>query len=165
MVSEYGVFVDGTGGSDVNAGTKDSPVKSIGAALGKLGGKPRVYVCEGTYAEHVKLTSAVSLYGGFACGAWSYSGAKARVAPSDAGYALEIVGVSGAVTISDAAFVPAAGTAGSLSSVSGFVSGSTSVTLRRVELEAKAGAKGKDEAKAAAGLLMTSMPTAGTLDG
>ena len=44
-----GVFVDGTTGLDTNAGTKLSPVKSIGAALGKLGNKPRVYVCAGTY--------------------------------------------------------------------------------------------------------------------
>ena len=76
VVSEFGVFVDGANGADGNAGTKESPVKSISAALGKLGGKTRIYVCEGTYDEHVKLTRAVSLYAGFACGAWSYSGTK-----------------------------------------------------------------------------------------
>jgi hypothetical protein len=61
VVSEFGLFVDATSGADANAGTKDAPVKTIGGALGKLGAKNRVYICEGTYAEHVKLTSAVSL--------------------------------------------------------------------------------------------------------
>lgn len=42
VVSEFAVFVDATGGVDANAGTKESPVKSITAALGKLGGKNRV---------------------------------------------------------------------------------------------------------------------------
>jgi hypothetical protein len=101
VVSEFGVFVDATGGADANPGTKESPVKSIGAALGKLGNKQRVYVCEGTYAEHVKLTSAVSLYGGFACGAWSYSGGKAKIAPADVGYALQVDKVNDATLIED----------------------------------------------------------------
>ena len=56
VANGVGVFVDGASGADGNAGTKESPVKTIGGALGKLGGKSRVYVCEGTYAEHVKLT-------------------------------------------------------------------------------------------------------------
>ena len=71
VVNEFGVFVDGAGGSDGNVGTKDSPVKTLSAGLGKLSGKARLYICAGTYAEHVKLTSAVSLFGGFACGTWS----------------------------------------------------------------------------------------------
>ncbi|HSO40687.1 MAG TPA: DUF1565 domain-containing protein, partial [Labilithrix sp.] len=49
VVSDFGVFVDATSGSNTNPGTKDSPVKSITAALAKLAGKPRVYVCEGSY--------------------------------------------------------------------------------------------------------------------
>ncbi|AKU94738.1 hypothetical protein AKJ09_01402 [Labilithrix luteola] len=32
VVNDYGVFVDGTTGNDSNAGTKESPVKTIGAA-------------------------------------------------------------------------------------------------------------------------------------
>jgi hypothetical protein len=51
VVSELGVFVDAAGGADSNPGTKGTPVKSITAALTKLGGKARVYVCEGTYPE------------------------------------------------------------------------------------------------------------------
>ncbi len=165
VVSEFAVFVDGKSGNDGNAGTKESPVKTIGAALGKLGGKPRVYVCEGTYDEHVKLTSAVSIYGGFACGAWSYSGAKPKVAPTTAGYALHVEKVSGAITIADVGFASIAGNEAAPSSIAAFVNASPGVTLSRVELEAKTGAKGKDQAKGANGALMTSTPTAGTLDG
>lgn len=43
VVSDFGVFVDGAGGSDGNAGTKASPVKTLAAALSKLAGKSRVY--------------------------------------------------------------------------------------------------------------------------
>ena len=53
VVSDFGVFVDATGGADGNPGTKELPTKTIAAALGKLGGKPRLYLCEGTYPEHV----------------------------------------------------------------------------------------------------------------
>jgi hypothetical protein len=165
VVDEVGVFVDASGGDDTNPGTKAAPVKTLGAALGKLGNKPRLYVCAGTYDEHVKLSSAVSIYGGFACGAWSYSGAKAKVAPSTPGYALHVDKVSGAIAIADVAFAAVAGTEASPSSIAAFVNASPSVTLSRVELEAKAGAKGKDQPKGANGVLMTSTPTAGTLNG
>lgn len=143
VVSEFGVFVDGTGGADGNAGTRESPVKSIGAALGKLGNKNRIYVCSGTYAEHVKVTSAVSIYGGFACGGWSYTGEKAKVAPADAGYALEVSKVSSAVTIADVSLTAIAGTAASVSSIAALVSEASGVTLTRCELKAGAGFDGK----------------------
>lgn len=165
VVSEYGVFVDATSGNDANNGTKELPLKTIGAAIERLGGKPRIYVCDGTYGEQVKLTSAVSIYGGFTCGAWSYSGAKARVSPASPGYALDIENVTGAASLADLAFVAAAGDTSSPSSIAAFVKSSPNVTLRRVELEAMAGAKGKDETKGADGALMTSTPTPATLNG
>jgi hypothetical protein len=146
VVSEFGVFADARGGSDGNPGTKESPVKSLTAAVGKLGNKSRVYVCEGTYAEHVKLTTAVSLYGGFACGTWSYSGVKATVAPSDVGYALEVSSVSFA-TVSDVALEAMAGTAVSPSSIGALVNAST-VSLVRVALKANVGHDGSDGASA-----------------
>src|SRR5450432_1248299 len=56
-VSEtFGVSVDGASGNDSNAGTKASPVKTIGHALTILvGSKVRVFVCEGTYPEDVVM--------------------------------------------------------------------------------------------------------------
>jgi hypothetical protein len=165
VVNEYGVFVDATAGNDSNAGTRESPVKSIGTALGKLSGKPRVYICDGTYAEHVKLTSAVSLFGGFACGAWTYSGTKAKIAPQDVGYALEVSKVSGATAIADLAFAAQPGTEAAPSSIAAFVSGSPAVTFRRVTLTADKGASAAAQPKAANGTLMSSTPTASTLNG
>ncbi|MDB4946158.1 MAG: Glycine-rich cell wall structural protein precursor [Labilithrix sp.] len=164
VVNDFGVFADANG-NDANAGTKESPVKTITAALGKLAGKTRVYVCEGTYAEHVKLTTAVSVYGGFACSGWDYTGAKPKVAPTDAGYAVEVEKVASAVEIVDVSFTSAAGTEAATSSVAAFVKGSPSLTLRRVALTAGKGFAGKSPAKAADGALMSSMPTASSLDG
>lgn len=143
VVDSYGIFVDGTAGSDANPGTKASPKKTLAAALDVAGAKPRVYVCEGTYAEPVKLTKAVSVFGGFACGTWTYTGTKAKVAPSDAGYALEVSGAGGAVTIADASFEAVAGTKELPSSIAAFVHGGGDVRFVRVELAAGAGANGE----------------------
>jgi hypothetical protein len=153
VVSEFGVFVDATGGADANPGTKESPVKSIGAALGKLGNKQRVYVCEGTYAEHVKVTSAVSLYGGFACGAWSYSGGKAKIAPAGVGYALEIGDTTGDVTIADLSFVAVDAVDKGESSIAAFVHKASKVTFVRSALEAGNGKEGVDGELGATGTI------------
>ena len=144
VVSEFGVFVDATGGADGNPGTKESPVKSITAALGKVANKNRVYVCEGTYAEHVKVTSAVSIYGGFACGAWSYSGTKAKVAPADVGYALEIADTTGDVTVSDLSFVAANAVDKGRSSIAAFVHKASKVVIVRSDLQAGTAKEGTD---------------------
>jgi hypothetical protein len=144
VVNEYALFVDATNGSDTNAGTRESPLKTINGAIAKVGAKPRIYVCEGTYAEHVKLTSAVSLFGGFACTSWTYTGTKAKVAPTDEGYALEISGVTARVVVSDLEVAAQAGTDASPSSVATFVSSSGDVTVVRSKLEAAAGFAGAD---------------------
>jgi hypothetical protein len=139
VVSEFGVFVDGTSGANSNVGTKESPVKTIAAALGKLGDKSRIYVCEGAYAEHVLLTTAVSLYGGFGCGSWGYSGTKARLAPSDNGYALRIEGVGAPIVVADLAVTAVGAVDAGASSIALFVSESAGVTLRRVSATAGKG--------------------------
>ena len=160
VVSEFGVFVDATGGSDGNAGTRDAPVKSITAGLSKLGGKSRVYVCEGTYAEHVKLTSAVSLYGGFACGGWTYSGTKAKVTPADAGYALEVADTKADFTVADLAFLAPNATTKGQSSIAAFVHNASKVFFVRSELEAGIAKEGEDGAPGTTGA-----PTTGDLKG
>ena len=146
----FGVFVDTTGGSDSNVGTKQSPLKSINSALGKLAGKARVYVCAGTYAEHVKTITNASVFGGFACGTWAYDASKPKVAPADAGYALEVTGASG--TIADIEFVAQPGTSTSVSSVAVLIANSPQLTLRRVKIEAGAALKGDDGADALSGV-------------
>jgi len=146
-----GIFVNGLNGSDGAAGTKEAPVKTIGAALTKAtGSKSAVYICARTYAEHVKVTSAISLYGGFACADWTYAATnKAKIAPSDAGYALDIESVASAIAVADLEFDAAAGTSAAPSSVAAFVNASPQVTMSRVILTAGAGAKGADGSSSA----------------
>jgi hypothetical protein len=136
-----GVFVDGLNGADSNSGTKTSPKKTIGAALSAAGAKPRVYICEGTYPEHVKLTTAVSLFGGFACASWTYTGGKPKIAPSDAGIAIEIANVQARLDLADLSVEAAAASTDGGSSIAAFVHGSN-VRLQSVALSAGAGHDG-----------------------
>lgn len=143
MVDTFAVFVDGVTGDDTNPGTKDKPFKKIATAIAKgpPEGKRRVYVCgPGPYAEHLKLTTAVHLFGGFACGTWTPDEAtKAKVAPTDAGYALHVDSVSAPLRFENMAFEAIAGTAASPSSIAAFVASSPNVVLRRVDLKANDG--------------------------
>jgi len=139
VVDTYGIFVDAAAGLDTNPGTKAAPVKTFAAALAKIGNLPRIYVCEGTYAEHVKLTRGVSIFGGFACGGWSYSGAKARIVPNDVGFALHVASVTNPVVLADLEIVAQPGTKMVPSSIAMFVSRSTNVTARRLSVRAGVG--------------------------
>lgn len=146
VVNEYGVFVDGKNGDDSNPGTRESPFRTIGRALSQLGNKNRIYVCDGTYAESVKFMNAVSLYGGFSCGTWTYTGEKAKVAPASAGYALDIEAVGGTVEIVDIEARSQSGTADRPSSIAAFVSKSK-VVFRRTLVAAGNGHDGASGAK------------------
>jgi hypothetical protein len=154
----FGVFVAPTanGGSDVSGdGSKAKPYATIGHALGGLGRKARVYVCAGSFAEQITLSTAVSLYGGLACpggdagSAWSYvGGGVARVTGPQSQIALVVTGVSSAIAIEDMGFsAPNAmgqDTNGNgLSSIAVLLNAST-VTLRRCVLAAGSGDNGKD---------------------
>lgn len=139
IVDEFGIFVDPGGGDDAQPGTKASPAKTITGALSKLGGRRRVYVCEGVLDEHVKMVASADLYGGFACQTWAYTGTKTSVAPKDVGFALDIRGIADAMIIADMAFSVVDGTDALPSSVAAFVKASPMITLRRVALQAKNG--------------------------
>ena len=68
IADSVGIFVDGTKGDDAAGdGTKTKPVKSIAKGLSILSGKPRVYVCDGSYPGSVDVGVAVSIYGGLKC--------------------------------------------------------------------------------------------------
>ncbi len=152
LTNTYGVFVNGTTGADTSAGTKEAPLKTIGAAIAKASTatQKRVYVCEGTYAEHLVLDAAhdgISVYGGWSCADWHYTGTQAKVAPNDAGYALKVDGAASAVTIADLDMTAIAATGQDTSgvgnsSIAAFVNASTGVTLRRVALTAGNGSNG-----------------------
>jgi hypothetical protein len=145
MVNDFALFVDAAGGADTNPGTKEAPLKSITAALGKLGNKPRIYLCgPGPYVESVKLASAVSLFGGFACGSWSHDGTKAKLAPAEPGYALHIDGVAGPIVLSDLDLVAKDAVAPGGSSIAVFISRASKVTLRRIAAAAGKAQPGSD---------------------
>lgn len=130
----FGVFVDGNNGDDGQPGTKLAPKKSISAAFDALQGKSRIFVCKASYPEHLELTSSVSLFGGFDCASWNFSGDKPTVAPSSPGFALHIDNVDG-VSVSDFDFKAPNPSAGSPSSVAIFVAHS-SVHFARINATA-----------------------------
>jgi hypothetical protein len=145
VVTGFGVFVAAGGTGD---GSKESPLGSIqkGIDLALTKGLSRVYVCKGDYRENIKLSSAISLFGGFSC-SWEKADDHPRVAP-DTGYALEIRSVSttsqAALVVADIEFAAAAATSPGESSISVFVNGSSDIVLRRLKVSAAAGKSGND---------------------
>lgn len=163
VVSSYGVFVDASNGNDANDGKKDAPVRTISAALAKIGNKPRIYVCEGTYPEHVVLTRGISIYGGFACGSWTYSGTKPKVAPSDPGFSIHVSSASSSIVLADLELIAQPGAKAAPSSIALFVARSSDVTLRRLGIEARAGLPGENGETAKPAPVATS--TSGSING
>lgn len=145
-----GVFVSASTGNDSTGnGSAASPYASITKALGNLGGKARIYVCNGTYNEQVSITGAVGLFGGLTCaGTWSYAvGTHAQVNGPANEPALLISAASAAVDIEDMAFTaPNASSQDSSgngqSSIAALVNASSSVTFHRCGLTAGSGASG-----------------------
>jgi hypothetical protein len=142
-----GLFVDAARGKDDNVGSRAAPLKSITAALAKREGRPRVYVCEGTYPEALVLSASNSaaltgLFGGFRCAAdWQPGGAPTVVAPTAPGYALELANLAAPLVVADITFRAQPGTSAKRSSVAVFARDARAV-LRRVTAEAGAGADG-----------------------
>jgi hypothetical protein len=137
-----GIFVSPTG-SDTNVGTKAMPVQTIAKAISLTMTLKRIYICEGTYAEDVSIAppaDGISLYGGFKCADWTYSGNKPQVGMTKV--SLSITGTTKAITIEDLFFQAAAGAPNSIAAL---VSGATGpVTFTRVKLQAGLGAAGTD---------------------
>jgi hypothetical protein len=163
--SAFGVFVSASTGLDAAVGDKAHPLKTITEGIAKAAqtGIPRVYVCNGTYAERVSLDGqhdGISLYGGFDCGNnWSWAATvQAQVQGPEALYALRIDATTKAIEVEDIAFtVPDAsgqdGAGAGNSSIAAFVSGeSAGVTFRRVGFHAGAGTDGHGGATPATNL-------------
>lgn len=142
-----GVFVSAAG-SDNNPGTKALPFQTIGKALASTGALTRVYVCEGTYAEDVSIAAPVdgiSIYGGFKCSDWTYSGNKPTVGKGNV--ALKISGTTKPFAIQDVMFKSADGSPQNLSSIAALVANASgAITFTRVNLTAGVGANGGDGA-------------------
>lgn len=146
VADSVGMFVDGTNGNDTTGdGSKVKPMKTIGKALEKVTNKPRIYICEGTYAEDVVLDAShdgVSLYGGWKCADWSYSGGKPVVGKGT--LALKVDSVKSGTTIADLDVKSADAAVAGQSSVAAFVNASDKVSFLRDKLEAGAGNGGAD---------------------
>jgi hypothetical protein len=156
----YGVFVASApellgGGSTASEagmpagnGTAEHPFATIAQGLANLGSKRHLYVCNGVYNEQVRITTAVSVYGGLSCASestgrvWSYAGGSAQVTSPLPAYALSVTGVDGGpVTIEDLSFASPDATEAGSSSLAALIASST-VALRRVTLRAGKGADG-----------------------
>ncbi|MEM6992562.1 MAG: DUF1565 domain-containing protein, partial [Myxococcota bacterium] len=68
VADAFGIFAT-IAGDDANAGTRDAPVRSLGAAIAlAAGGTGRVFACAETFDEDpLDVPAGVSLYGGLDC--------------------------------------------------------------------------------------------------
>lgn len=143
--SDFGIFVspNGTAGG---TGKMDSPVNTIAAGLAKTGAIRRLYICDGTYPEHVVLKSAVSLYGGFKCDTWAHDDAIKPVVgkTTESGYGLDVQSVNGAFDISDLEFGAGNGDDASPNSIAARFVDTSRAVLRRIKLAARDGFLGKN---------------------
>ena len=77
---ECGVFVSSSQGDDANEGTKERPVKTLGAALAKGAGEGKpVYACAETFSEAAIVEVGIDLFGGLECAeGWQYGGGSVK---------------------------------------------------------------------------------------
>lgn len=152
----FAYFVSATGREDGD-GTKAHPLRSLPVALAKADAnrRSRIYVCEGSYPE--PFAAGVSVFGGFECNAWTYTGRKAIVGPLR-------VERSRDVRLADLRVeAPSAGAPGA-SSIAARLNAST-VTMLRMELVAGSGANGADGPNGAAEPIITVSSGALNADG
>jgi hypothetical protein len=129
-------------------GTLAKPFATVSAALAKVTAeKKRVYVCEGTYEEQVAIGGVpATLIGGLACD-FRTTGAKPTIKPTS-GVALGIAKVGGASVIDMKVEATSDANASGSSAIGVFVTESTDILLRGVEIVAGAGQPGADGADA-----------------
>lgn len=142
------IFVAPTG-SDAASGAFGDPVKTINKAVELASAVAKdVYVCNGTYAENVRLATATSIYGGYDCAnGWKRVADRARIAPST-GVPLTIASVTGASSLGGSTVIDrialkaADATDPASSSIASIVSSSTDVAIKNGLIEAGNGADG-----------------------
>lgn len=154
----FGVFVSPTGSDTPGAGTKALPVATIAhAATLTTSAKSRVYVCEGTYPSAIALDAThdgVSIYGGFDCASWAFASKSVKIAPAASAAAppaLTIKGFTKSASFEDLEVDAPNGTAPGDSSIAALVTGSSSITFKRVVLAAGTGVTGTSGAAGAVG--------------
>ncbi len=148
---DHGVFVSPNGSDAAGCGTMASPCATVARGLteAKTVGK-RLYACGdgGTYAESLTVGAsldALTLFGGFRCGDWSYAPGvvRAQVKPAGAQTALVVDGVT-ALEMRDFAFESGNATTAGASSIAGTVRGASGVVFVNSTFKAGDGAPGTD---------------------
>ena len=176
----YGVFVSPAGSdSSPGDGSKEHPFATVGHAMDQaVTGAKRVYACGTFSAEQLVVGSTrdgVTVYGGFDCTSWAYSpSTPTKMAPTAAGFALQVNGTTIGVTFEDFEFDAIAAPSGLATSAPGassmavIVNSSAGVVFRRVKFSAGAGqpgAKGVDGSNSWTGTAATGSPASGTTAG
>lgn len=131
-------------GLDSDSGTKDAPFRSIAHAVSVASASKTpldILICEGTYAENLKVTASAGLHGGYDCRTWARTGARAVVAPSS-GVALHIEGVAGPMRMSKITFQSADATTAGGSSQAVQIVGSKGISIDHSAIVAGNGANG-----------------------
>jgi len=134
------------GGDDQNNGTQSAPVASITHALELPGANVvPIFVCAGTYQEHVEITvTGISLHGAYTCqsATWTYDPTStSRLAPTTKDEALRVKSVD-RLSVTDMELASANASDPGASSVAVFVSDSKAVTFVRDHIVAGDGVKG-----------------------
>ena len=132
-----GIFVSPTG-TPGGAGTKADPISTLANALAKAKSttKPRLYVCEGSYAGSVDVGDPIAIYGGFACADWKFNGTKPVVQADKPAYGMKI---TANVDLFDPSMVGKAGAAPGESSIWVLAWGTIAVQVTRLRVQADAG--------------------------
>lgn len=145
-----GIFVSPTGNDTTGQGTRAVPLKTIGAGIASAISKSfkNVFVCAGTYPEHLVVGAAqdgVGVYGGFDCTAWTHTNTPSvKVQPSTVGYALELDLLTKGATFEDMEFDAKDGVNAGDSSIAVFANQSANVSLARVIVSAGNGVTGSN---------------------
>jgi hypothetical protein len=164
VTEALGIFVaPAPTGNDTNAGTKTAPVATLKTALQKAkSGNKAIFVCEGSYTESVDIAQTVSIWGGFKCSDWSYSGTQPRFTGSKSDYVVHLDTANDSI-IADLELDAIDGAPGTgQSSIGAFVATSQNVKFERVAIHAGKGADGPDGTLQS---LAAQWPDAGTLAG
>ncbi len=145
--NDYAVFVSPSG-DDGGSGKKTDPVKTLAKALRLAHDASKIVVAcssAGSFSEQVSVTDAIDgsrLYGGFDCDTWKYDKNQKTTVTSTQTTALRIDNLTDGTTIEDFAFEAADATMPGESSLGAFVTSSTGVELRRVQIQAGLGQDG-----------------------
>lgn len=139
-----GVFVDPAGADD-GLGTKDSPLRTLAAAITAAKDKSsRVYACAVTFTENVAIASNVTVYGGLDCAAdWEYAGGSKRTVWTTDPDRVPVQLTSGiSVSLLDVDVVASDSAAPGGSSIAVIADAGSTLSLTRCSVTAGAGADG-----------------------